>query len=306
MCHQVRICRTWVLPQGITERRRHGPAGFPVGTGSVSGTILVFATTEHLHIRAGVKRICLFSPIVPFVDKGQVHAGAAVTTIHNGRQSHAFRQRLDNHVIDLIIGDLPGILEIHRQQRLMHSILFKTIRIFLLRPMARKREEQSVAGLGIIHKPTKSTLDVRPGGRSVAMHVVGECQHAIMVPTVCPRQERLQIPHIINATSELGARAEIVDADEEGSAAVRPMWPADFGRILCDRGPGQRREVGAHGNACWSASETHHRIGPRRTVPMLLRRNSLCRPGMDPPFTCESSQCDGSVGGLAHAIFIRV
>mmetsp|Transcript_36597 Transcript_36597/g.105450 ORF Transcript_36597/g.105450 Transcript_36597/m.105450 type:complete len:231 (+) Transcript_36597:633-1325(+) len=158
-----------------------------------------------------------------------------MTAVKEGSEPHALGQRLHDEITDPIVRDHAGVLEVHRKDRLVHAVLLIAVRVNFLGAMSGEVKEKSVPGSGSFHQPLQSILDVAPRG-FWSRAVIRQPPDAIPPPAEPLDQEARSRAHVVDAASELGTSAPVVDANQQGaSAAGRPESAVGGTEQLCSR-----------------------------------------------------------------------
>lgn len=114
------------------------------------------------------------------VDVGQVHGGARVARVENGRKPHAGLKRLDHNVVNVVVDNVAGRLVIDGINDLVVPIVLVAVQVLGLSSVAREMQKQRVVGLGPINQPLHGAYNVGFCGLPDGIgHVVGQDDHVL-------------------------------------------------------------------------------------------------------------------------------
>lgn len=167
-----------------------------------------------------------------------------MTRVKQSSETTSWRQRLDENVVQNVVDDRAGPLEVNGVDTLVVSIVLITVQVLFLASVAGEMEHQRIVGLGSLDQPLTSLDDVLLGGdRPLITLVVGENHHIVGLVT-CPLNEvPLEIVHVVDTPSQGVFRARVVDADEQrllfaravGVLEVVPLGVAAEGLLALGR-----------------------------------------------------------------------
>lgn len=139
--------------------------------------------------------------------------------IHQRRDPRALGKTVHERPPQDVIGNLASPLKVDRDDGFVVPIGLVARLVFLLTPVAGEVEEEDVTSSDVIHEPCERLGDIFDGGLVIlaAVAFVGEEEHMrAVVGEAVALQQRLHIFRIINASTERGPLADIVDTDDEG------------------------------------------------------------------------------------------
>mmetsp|Transcript_130654 Transcript_130654/g.418985 ORF Transcript_130654/g.418985 Transcript_130654/m.418985 type:complete len:209 (-) Transcript_130654:2129-2755(-) len=150
----------------------------------------------------------------------QVQSRAAMATIQDHPHAHALGQWLDDVGVQLVVSDLAYMLEVTRDQCIVHAALFIAILVLDLPTMAAVVEEKLIPWDRLGSEPAQRGQYVRLGGHHVRPIVA---QSADL--TVLKSKGILQDPDngigVVDAAGELALpwpKAKVIDADRQSFA----------------------------------------------------------------------------------------
>jgi len=138
--------------------------------------------------------------------------------VEDDRQSHSWCQRLHQNVVQLVVDYLSRLVVVHWKDRLVETVVLVSIsaEIGSLATVSRIVKKQRVSGDGSLHQPLHGRDHVAFGGTlSVVCLVVGQDDHRVRCLLEPIRLEELShADHVVDASSQCGVGAGVVDTDE--------------------------------------------------------------------------------------------
>mmetsp|Transcript_29378 Transcript_29378/g.68793 ORF Transcript_29378/g.68793 Transcript_29378/m.68793 type:complete len:310 (-) Transcript_29378:126-1055(-) len=172
-----------------------------------------------------------FKITIDVIHVRQVQDALAMTAIHNGGKANSLGQSTGQHVVYLVINNLPRTGIIHRAEGLVKSILLITICISHRATVSRVMENQRVASLGASPEPLEPSNDVGPRGLLAwILLVIREDQY--LIDAKVAGEELLDILHIIDAPTQFSLLSEIIDTDEQ-SLPLSSYRTKSLSGLLC-------------------------------------------------------------------------
>mmetsp|Transcript_25687 Transcript_25687/g.73327 ORF Transcript_25687/g.73327 Transcript_25687/m.73327 type:complete len:287 (-) Transcript_25687:173-1033(-) len=154
----------------------------------------------------------------------QVQSRAAVATIQDDPHAHTLGQRLDDAGVQLVVGDLSRLLEVARDQRVVHTGRLVAVRVLDLSAMAAVVEEQLIPCDRLGSEPCQGRQDIFLGGHHVRA-VVAEPADLIVLESEGVLQDADDGLRIVDAAGEPALprlQAQVVAADRDRLAHRRP------------------------------------------------------------------------------------
>ena len=142
-----------------------------------------------------------------------------MTHVHQRRDPRALGETVHERPPQDVVGNLAPPLKVDRDDGFVVPVGLVARLVFLLTPVAGEVEEEDVASSNVIHEPCECLGDVFDGGLVIlaAVVFVGEEEHVrAVIGEAVALQQRLHIFSIIDASTERGPLADVIDTDDEG------------------------------------------------------------------------------------------
>mmetsp|Transcript_19195 Transcript_19195/g.60972 ORF Transcript_19195/g.60972 Transcript_19195/m.60972 type:complete len:320 (+) Transcript_19195:599-1558(+) len=144
-----------------------------------------------------------------------------MAAIEEHGEPHALWKMLHDEIPDVVVCHHARLLEVHRQDGLIHAVFLVTMGVLLLCTVAREVEKEGVSRLHALCQPMQPCLDIVPGGHGVRL-VVHERPDAAFRPVERLDQQALHAVHVVQAASQLSTRAEVVHAHQQRTPLTLP------------------------------------------------------------------------------------